>query len=477
MAKKKFYSVRKGLVPGIYTSWEECQQNIENFPGAEYKGFQTKEEAEAFLSFDENYKSDGIERLYSTSDAIAYVDGCFNETTNEYSYGVVLFYDGGEEHLSEKFSDPEMAKMRNVAGELEGAKKAIKFCYDNGIKSVEIFYDYEGIEKWCTGAWRTKKPGTKEYKQFYNQLKDAVSIQFSKVAAHSGNQYNDLADALAKAALGLIDETSNLIAKDSGVVANEIKKGDLESILDLMKEDFSDIKISIENIPYGSRYILSIESPNKQRLIINSYESKNKLWISGRKEDLFNRLVMYIVELLEIEEIPEFLNTVHEIKIDKEVVETEFERLFPNAKDKLPKGVNKYLHQAVFNLHVDGCPYVANYLVEPALRPLEAVLKIALKENGIPIRDEEQNHDSFFVFKEKDGSYRLKEQYVLENHSEKFLKYLGKCYTYFCQNRHTLFHWDDPTEDVDTTRILNTVAEAVVIIRDAIALIDEYYAL
>jgi len=48
MAKKKFYSVRKGLVPGIYTSWEECQQNIENFPGAEYKGFRLKKKQRRF---------------------------------------------------------------------------------------------------------------------------------------------------------------------------------------------------------------------------------------------------------------------------------------------------------------------------------------------------------------------------------------------------------------------------------------------
>ena len=47
---KKYYAVRKGLIPGIYTSWGECQQNINGFSGAEYKGFSTKEEAEAFLN-------------------------------------------------------------------------------------------------------------------------------------------------------------------------------------------------------------------------------------------------------------------------------------------------------------------------------------------------------------------------------------------------------------------------------------------
>jgi len=47
--KKNYYAVRKGFMPGIYTSWEECQKNIKSYSGAEYKGFSTKEEAESFL--------------------------------------------------------------------------------------------------------------------------------------------------------------------------------------------------------------------------------------------------------------------------------------------------------------------------------------------------------------------------------------------------------------------------------------------
>ena len=31
MAKQKFYVVWKGKKPGIYTSWEECKKQIENF--------------------------------------------------------------------------------------------------------------------------------------------------------------------------------------------------------------------------------------------------------------------------------------------------------------------------------------------------------------------------------------------------------------------------------------------------------------
>jgi len=74
----------------------------------------------------------------------------------------------------------------------------------NGIKSISIFYDYEGIQKWCNGDWKAKKEGTKRYVEFYKDASKLVDVDFIKVKGHSGDKYNDLADELAKKALGLI---------------------------------------------------------------------------------------------------------------------------------------------------------------------------------------------------------------------------------------------------------------------------------
>lgn len=46
MPKQKFYVVWKGITPGIYSSWNDCQLQIKNYKGALYKSFTTKEEAE-----------------------------------------------------------------------------------------------------------------------------------------------------------------------------------------------------------------------------------------------------------------------------------------------------------------------------------------------------------------------------------------------------------------------------------------------
>lgn len=66
----------------------------------------------------------------------------------------------------------------------------------------------------------------------------------------------------------------------------------------------------------------------------------------------------------------------------------------------MPKELSRYLHQAIFNLHISDNVYVANYLVEPAIRHLEAILKLALKSNNIPIRKDGRDYDGFFVFKD-----------------------------------------------------------------------------
>lgn len=50
MAKSKFYTVRKGHQPGVYTSWAECQAQVKGFSGAEFKSFGTRALAEQALT-------------------------------------------------------------------------------------------------------------------------------------------------------------------------------------------------------------------------------------------------------------------------------------------------------------------------------------------------------------------------------------------------------------------------------------------
>ena len=51
-----------------------------------------------------------------------------------------------------------MASMRNVAGEiLGGSMAAIKRAVELKLPSINIYYDYMGIEKWAIGEWKRNK--------------------------------------------------------------------------------------------------------------------------------------------------------------------------------------------------------------------------------------------------------------------------------------------------------------------------------
>lgn len=47
MSKKKYYVVWSGKKTGIFESWEACRAQVDGFPGARFKSFSSKEEAEA----------------------------------------------------------------------------------------------------------------------------------------------------------------------------------------------------------------------------------------------------------------------------------------------------------------------------------------------------------------------------------------------------------------------------------------------
>lgn len=196
---KKYYAVKKGHNTGIFTTWAECKKNVDGFSGAVYKGFESKADAEAFIG--------GVTEPIRTADAeaTAYVDGSYNVRDKRFSYGAVIFAGGEEIPLSQAFEDAELASMRNVAGEIKGAEAAMRYCIENGIKSLDIYHDYEGIAKWCLGEWKANKAGTQAYARYYKSIADKLSVRFVKVKGHSGDKYNDMADRLAKSALG-IDE-------------------------------------------------------------------------------------------------------------------------------------------------------------------------------------------------------------------------------------------------------------------------------
>lgn len=190
----KFYAVKKGRKTGIFNSWDECKNSVSDFSGAIYKSFSTLEDAKNFLEDKESVITDA---------PTAYIDGSYNPSNEEYSFGAVLLINGKEYTFSKRYEKDEYSVHRNVAGELKGAGFIIQHAINNGIKELNVYYDYEGIRAWYLGTWKANKPLTQTYSEFAQRAKKKIKVNFVKVKSHSNDKYNDMVDLLAKKALNI----------------------------------------------------------------------------------------------------------------------------------------------------------------------------------------------------------------------------------------------------------------------------------
>lgn len=235
---KKYYAVQKGRSTGVFLTWADCQKQVSGFSGAVFKSFPTQAEAEAFVRGDfaavgsSNAESCEAGRRVGGSDAesgeagrdvadsgicrnvrscslvesgvlTVYVDGSYNVADGRFSYGMVILEGQKELTFCEAFADKALAGMRNVAGEIKGAEAAMRYAVEHGARKLYIYHDYEGIARWCQGVWKANKEGTKAYKAYFDSIQDKLEVVFVKVAAHTGDHYNEMADKLAKHALGM----------------------------------------------------------------------------------------------------------------------------------------------------------------------------------------------------------------------------------------------------------------------------------
>lgn len=166
-----------------------------------------------------NDKDIAVEKDSYPDDALyLYIDGSYNEKTLVYGYGLVAVKEGSE--LSRSFSvgnDPEFAKQRNVAGEILGAYAAMDYAKSLDANEVVICYDYKGIELWAIDdnfsgirnyinekPWKANNFYTNEYKESMIEEQKYMKIHFMKIKAHSGDEFNEIADVLAKKSVGLL---------------------------------------------------------------------------------------------------------------------------------------------------------------------------------------------------------------------------------------------------------------------------------
>lgn len=198
----KFYAVKRGRKEGIYTSWDECKEQVNGFPNALYKSFPTYEEAKSYISSEGTSVNAKKREQGQKSEIISYIDGSYDDYKKLYSYAGIVFLNNSERiEFAYADSNSNLIDLRNVAGEIKAAMYVVDLAIKNNAKSIDIYYDYAGIENWANKSWKAKNPFTQKYVDYIDFAKSKIDINFIKVKSHSGNKYNDEVDLLAKEAI------------------------------------------------------------------------------------------------------------------------------------------------------------------------------------------------------------------------------------------------------------------------------------
>lgn len=243
---KKYYVVKRGHHAGVYYSWSDCQKEVTGFPGAIYKGFATKAEAEAWYgkpiapppktavhaaiprkpaptieTLEKKYPAyaepmdiscisyDGkTERIILPETLIIYTDGsCLVNPNGPGGFAAVFLTAEGSELLTLSGGEPASTNNRM---ELRAAYEALKLL-DDGIRRTITFHtDSKYLQKaitnrwlynWKRNGWLTaaKTPvSNQDLWKALNRVMTPHRLTFEWVKGHVGTKYNEMCDTLAK---------------------------------------------------------------------------------------------------------------------------------------------------------------------------------------------------------------------------------------------------------------------------------------
>lgn len=315
---KKVYAIQCGfdtknnkkIENTIVNTWDECLKYVKGVKGAKYKSFESIEEANAYFNegnrmlkkSDENYPKDCLH---------AYVDGSYNSYDGRYSYGVVCVKNNVVEYIeSNGEKDTSEKNIRQIAGELKGAVRAVEYGLKQNETKIVIFHDYEGIAHHATGAWERKEESSMEY---YNRMQKLMSsgieVIFVKVDSHTGDLFNELVDEKCKECLGITSDRviEKWLSKNIIEVSNAEVKGEILSIAPNAVKNIiisGEINVISENITSDIAKEQDEKDYNEVRFeeILSLYRSNSKegkkiisKLLSKEKE----RFILYLLDKFE----------------------------------------------------------------------------------------------------------------------------------------------------------------------------------
>ncbi|QNQ81703.1 ribonuclease H family protein [Lactobacillus sp. PV012] len=204
----KFYAVRKGKRPGIYTSWNEAKEQVSGFSGAVYKSFTTLNEAEEFIDKKENQKETNPGEYFAT----IFTDGGTRNTgnvrgghvkkTDKAAWAYLIEekggnrYDGAGGVYGATNNQMELTAFINSLAalvELGFNKENLLFCLD----SKYVLDNISRIPGWKKRGWRTTT-GPVKNQEYWQRVENLLALfpnpHYKWVKGHdksAGNIYVD----------------------------------------------------------------------------------------------------------------------------------------------------------------------------------------------------------------------------------------------------------------------------------------------
>jgi ribonuclease HI len=215
----KYYAVKSGIQPGIYTDWKSCEQQVKGCRGAVCKSFKTFEDAQQFIggqTLSKIQEQSDVEKALKfvqsipNKDIICYTDGSAKGNPGESGSGIYIVWPNNSYETSvAKY----LGKSTNNIAELTAIKIALETVelmiqtYPQLVETdteLYIFTDSEYSLNAITGKIRVNANV-----ELINSIKlimrnYKLKINIFWVPAHSGipgnEKANDLAERSAKTA-------------------------------------------------------------------------------------------------------------------------------------------------------------------------------------------------------------------------------------------------------------------------------------
>lgn len=219
----KVYAVKRGRAPGIYSTWAECQKQVQGFRNARFKSFATQAEAKQWLS---ETTTAPKAKTPSTKDATAYrwrlwTDGGSRNhgnhlgghvRSNDLAAWAFYLTDG-----TEKIKQAQAVRgATNNCMEITGLLQALLLLRQRYLHTEPILatldsrYVLDAITKgwlrgWQRNGWQTKGGKPVANKELWQQvaalLPQFTALDFQWTKGHATNEGNNLVDELLNEAM------------------------------------------------------------------------------------------------------------------------------------------------------------------------------------------------------------------------------------------------------------------------------------